>query len=63
MKCPQCGQNEAFHINASVWGRYDAGGFDMDDRTLPNGDNDWSEYSGCICPECQKEGVVSDFQI
>lgn len=63
MKCPQCGQNEAFHIVASIWGRYDAEGFNTDDKKLPNWDSDWDEYASCICPQCQKSGIVADFQI
>ena len=63
LKCPNCGQTEAFHIAATVWGRYTANGFDQDAEDLPNGDSDWDQYAACICPECHKSGLVEDFQI
>lgn len=61
MKCPGCGQTEAFNIAATVWGRYTAEGFDSHADNLPSYDNIWEQYAGCQCPKCGKEGVVEDF--
>jgi len=63
MKCPNCGQTEAFHIAATVWGNFTADGFDPDAWGLPDHNNDWTEYDACICPQCKKTGIVQDFQI
>jgi len=63
MACPKCGQIEAFHISASVWGRYTTEGFDPDAEDICEGGSDWDQYAGCICPACQHTGVVEDFTI
>ena len=62
MKCPKCGQINAFAICADVWGLHTSEGFDSDGYGLPSYAIEWNENHGCMCvnDECDWGGVVQD---
>lgn len=62
MVCPNCGNKSEFMIAATIWGMITENGFDQDRKELPDHNSDYDEYAGCICPECQKSGIVQEFQ-
>ena len=60
MRCPQCGAREPFLIDATTTlTMWDAGpqGALLDHNLV------WGAESGCACINCDKEGIVWDFQV
>lgn len=62
MVCPSCGHVGSFMVAATVWGMMSGEGFNQDHDALPDRDSDYDEYAACICPSCQKTGIVQEFQ-
>jgi hypothetical protein len=62
MFCPDCGHTGSFMVAATIWGMRTKQGFDQDHCALPNHDSDYDEYAACICPSCNKHGIVQEFQ-
>lgn len=52
LKCPDCGNDERLRIVARVC-------CDVTD----DGNHEWDESSFCFCPECNRDGPLSDFHI
>lgn len=58
VRCPKCGQEDRFHINAEITVSVtDDGTEDMD------GNYGWSENSACFCPDCEFNEILSFFTI
>ena len=56
IKCPDCGNEDEFHIEVTVHTKF------QDDGSLHEGDSDWSAMSKIDCPKCNLWGRVWQFQ-
>jgi hypothetical protein len=58
VKCPKCGQEDAFKIEGSCIFTV------TDDGTEDEGNShEWDDTNYCECPECGHHGTVGDFTI
>ena len=57
IRCPQCGNEEEFRIEALVVCKV------TDDGAEATGEFDWHDKSWCLCPKCEKEGDLEEFQV
>src|SRR3954469_16394959 len=55
IKCPQCGNEDNFRIEAVIVCHV------TDEGSEPVGDHFWDKDSFCHCPECELDGKLSDF--
>jgi hypothetical protein len=56
IRCPNCGQEDRFHINAVITCLVtDAG-------SEPVGDHYWDLTSFTYCPECEYQGTLKHFK-
>ena len=58
--CPKCGQRESLNICADIWAKFTNAGLDTEADGLPETGANFSQYSGCQCPQCGWTGVVED---
>jgi hypothetical protein len=56
IRCPKCGQEDEFRIACTMVCTV------IDDGTEKIGDIEWDENSWCLCPRCEKDGKLKDFQ-
>jgi hypothetical protein len=56
IKCPNCGQEECFDINALITCRV------TDEGSNPVGDHYWDQTSFTYCPACDYQGALKHFQ-
>ena len=57
LKCPKCGHEEYFRIEAYQWIDWEPHEITVE----PNHDPAWGAESACSCPECNYQGRVLDF--
>lgn len=57
IKCPKCGNESDFRIEASIICKV------TDDGSEPSGDHHWDDSSYCYCPTCEFEGRLTDFSV
>jgi hypothetical protein len=54
--CPRCGQEDHFHITATITCVV------TDDGSEPAGDPYWDDDSFTHCPECEFQGTLKGFR-
>lgn len=54
-KCPNCGNEDRFEVEAITWVNL------TDDGSEPIGDTEFSQDSLAKCPECETAGTVATF--
>lgn len=57
IRCPRCGQNDAFDIGATVTLRVTDAGWTAEESQ----DAEWDEKSRITCPDCNTTGTIRDF--
>lgn len=57
MRCPDCGNTDNFDVTVTATAKTTDDGSVVED-----GDHEWDDDSACVCPACDKTGVVSDFK-
>ncbi len=62
IKCPQCGQEDWFLIEARCIVEVEDDGADLASPKYGNG-YEWEDDSSCRCPECDRHGPLKDFRI
>lgn len=59
LQCPGCGHKDSFRIEVSefllIFTDYKERCRDKEEQ--------WGNYSPCICPDCRYQGAVMDFQL
>jgi len=55
IKCPKCGNEDRFKIQASIACHV------TDEGSEPDGDHEWDETSHTICPVCEFENSLAAF--
>ena len=56
IRCPECGQDERFHIEALITC------FVTDNEIDSGDDTDWNDENYCCCVECLCDGPVKSFK-
>lgn len=56
IRCPVCGNNSSFKIEARV-----TCAVTDDGSVVEDGDHEWDDDSSCVCSNCGESGTVSDF--
>jgi hypothetical protein len=56
MRCPQCGNHEEFMVSMTCMAMVG------EDGTYDEQDMEWDGDSLCICPRCDHNGRVSEFE-
>ena len=56
VKCPNCGNDDRFFINAVITC------FVTDEGSEPNGDHFWDDDSFTVCPECEYQGELRRYR-
>jgi hypothetical protein len=57
VKCPKCGNEERFRIQALIVCNV------TDEGSEPTGDHEWDQTSHTLCPVCEFEDNLSAFSI
>jgi hypothetical protein len=55
LACPNCGQDEALKIAITCFA------YVSDEGSEELGDHEWTDDSGCICPDCNHAATVAGF--
>lgn len=56
MKCPRCGSDGPFRIEVKTFCLI------YDDGSDEHGSIDWDDDSACVCPACDRSGIVQEFR-
>ena len=56
IRCPHCGQEDRFHITATVTCAV------TDEGSDPVGHHSWDDGSFTSCPECGLQGTLKEFR-
>jgi hypothetical protein len=57
IRCPECGHEDAFRIEAQITVHV------TDEGTEEGGDTEWTDASYCECAGCKHAGTIKDFTI
>lgn len=58
IRCPKCGNEDHFYIEASILAYVTDDGADMAKHT----DMEWNEDNYARCPDCGESGVLGEFR-
>jgi Zn ribbon nucleic-acid-binding protein len=57
VRCPQCGNEDEFRIEALVVCTV------TDDSAEATGDLEWTDESWCLCPRCEHAAKLAEFRV